>query len=165
MYNFLYSRIILQHQQLIQIFFSVLQNITSSINCGFTCNKLWDGHGAWRKQGRWKSYVKNTGIATVRFSSLIRQMHVLFNFWKQGFYRKSHKISQKGWLAYLLNCGVVKKYFKAIVTAKSNNFSHLLKIFGSSRPEVYCKKAFLKNFSKFTGKYLCWSLFLIEMQA
>ena len=29
----------------------------------------------------------------------------------------------------------------------------------SSRPEVFCKKVVLRNFSKFTGKHLCQSLF------
>ena len=29
----------------------------------------------------------------------------------------------------------------------------------STRPEVFCKKGVLKNFSKFTGKHLCQSLF------
>ena len=32
--------------------------------------------------------------------------------------------------------------------------------FRSSRPEVFCKRGVLKNFSKFTGKHLCQSLFL-----
>ena len=27
-------------------------------------------------------------------------------------------------------------------------------------PEVFCKKCFLRNFAKFTGKHLCKSLFL-----
>ena len=36
--------------------------------------------------------------------------------------------------------------------------------FKSSRPEVLCKKMFLKNFAKFTGKYLCQCLFLIQLQ-
>ena len=27
-----------------------------------------------------------------------------------------------------------------------------------SHPEVSCKKGVLKNFAKFTGKHLCWSL-------
>ena len=26
-------------------------------------------------------------------------------------------------------------------------------------PEVFCKKGVLKNFAKFAGKHLCWSLF------
>ena len=32
-------------------------------------------------------------------------------------------------------------------------------------PDVFCKKDFLKFFSNFTGKQLCWSLFLIKLQA
>ena len=31
-------------------------------------------------------------------------------------------------------------------------------------PEVFCIKAVLKNFSVFTRKQLCWSLFLIKLQ-
>ena len=27
-------------------------------------------------------------------------------------------------------------------------------------PEVFCKKGVLKSFAKFTGKHLCWSLFI-----
>ena len=45
-------------------------------------------------------------------------------------------------------------------------FNHFLleqKLFGtinrSSRPEVFCEKAVLRNFAKFTGKYLWQSLF------
>ena len=30
---------------------------------------------------------------------------------------------------------------------------------GSSRPEVFCKKGVLRNFTKFTGKHMCQSLF------
>ena len=38
-------------------------------------------------------------------------------------------------------------------------FSSILIIKRSSRPDVFCKKGVLKNFSKFTGKHLCQSLF------
>ena len=31
---------------------------------------------------------------------------------------------------------------------------------GSSRPDVFCKRGALRNFTKFTGKHLCQSLFL-----
>ena len=31
---------------------------------------------------------------------------------------------------------------------------------GSSRPEVFCKKGALRNFTKFIGKHLCQSLLL-----
>ena len=34
-----------------------------------------------------------------------------------------------------------------------------LTITRSSRPEVFCKKGVLRNFTKFTGKHLCQSLF------
>ena len=34
-----------------------------------------------------------------------------------------------------------------------------LTYFRSSRPEVFCKKGVLRNFTKFTGKHLCQSLF------
>ena len=30
--------------------------------------------------------------------------------------------------------------------------------------ELFCKKGVLRNFENFTGKHLCWSLFLIELQ-
>ena len=30
-------------------------------------------------------------------------------------------------------------------------------------PEVFYKTDFLKSFSKFTGKQLCWNLFLIKL--
>ena len=36
---------------------------------------------------------------------------------------------------------------------------HCIKAFRRSRPEVFCKKGVLKNFSKFIGKHLCHSLF------
>ena len=30
--------------------------------------------------------------------------------------------------------------------------------------ELFCKKGVLRNFANFTGKHLCWSFFLIELQ-
>ena len=36
--------------------------------------------------------------------------------------------------------------------------------FQKQPPKVFCKKGVLKNFAHFTGKHLCWSLFLIQLQ-
>ena len=33
-----------------------------------------------------------------------------------------------------------------------------------SHPEVFCKKGVFRNFSKLTGKHLCWSVFLKNWQ-
>ena len=44
------------------------------------------------------------------------------------------------------------------------NFDTPAKLY-RSRPEVFCKKSVLKNFTKFTGKHLCLSLFLTKLQA
>ena len=35
----------------------------------------------------------------------------------------------------------------------------------SSRPEVFCKKDVFRNFTKFKGKHLCWSLFFNKVTA
>ena len=35
--------------------------------------------------------------------------------------------------------------------------------FRSSRPEVFCKKAVISDFPKFTGKHLCQSLFITKV--
>ena len=37
--------------------------------------------------------------------------------------------------------------------------SHDFQMFRSNYPEVFCKRGFLINFAKFTGKHLCQSLF------
>ena len=43
--------------------------------------------------------------------------------------------------------------------------THLADHYRSSRPEVLCEKGVLRNFTKFTGKHLRQSLFLIKLQA
>ena len=46
---------------------------------------------------------------------------------------------------------------------RSSHWRHFSRI-TSSRAEVFCKKGVLKNFTKFTGKNLCQSLFFIKLQ-
>ena len=42
---------------------------------------------------------------------------------------------------------------------------YLKSIIRSSRSQMFIKIGALKNFANFTGKHLCWSLFLIKLQA
>ena len=36
---------------------------------------------------------------------------------------------------------------------------------GNSRSQMFFRVGVYKNFANFTGKHLCWSLFLIKLQA
>ena len=50
----------------------------------------------------------------------------------------------------IVNCGFSKKSFF---------------IFRSSSSQMFFKTGVIRNFAVFTGKYLCWSLLLIKLQA
>ena len=50
---------------------------------------------------------------------------------------------------------------KFLRTPFSQNTSGRLLLSKSSRPEVFCKKGFLRNFTKFTGKHPWKSLFFL----
>ena len=62
-----------------------------------------------------------------------------------------HKIKQWMWRMFLPNS------FQKCRSSRSQMF------FRSSRPEMFCKKAVLRDFPKFTGKYLCQSLFITKV--
>ena len=53
---------------------------------------------------------------------------------------------------------IVCTYFELMPECESTDALKYGK-YRSSRPEVFCKKGVLRNFSKFTGKHLCHSLF------
>ena len=48
---------------------------------------------------------------------------------------------------------------KSHILRHSVESGHANVSYRSSRPEVFCKKGVLRNFTKFTGKHLCQSLF------
>ena len=56
---------------------------------------------------------------------------------------------------------LVRKTFLAIILCQHKYlhllFKNLKKVLQMQPPEVFCKRGFLKNFAKFTGKYLCQS--------
>ena len=49
---------------------------------------------------------------------------------------------------------------KTLVVTTNLSKPESARLLSSSRPEVFCKKSILKNFTKFTGKHLCQSLFV-----
>ena len=54
-----------------------------------------------------------------------------------------------------------KKYF---TSASQAFYTRTRSIYSKQPPEVFYIKGGLKNFVKFTGKYLCQSLFLVKLQ-
>ena len=69
-------------------------------------------------------------------------------------------LHQKLMLQWKLNVkkpgkGLFVNFFIKAATKKGELFVNIR----SSRPEVFCKKGVLRNFTKFTGKHLCQSLF------
>ena len=52
-----------------------------------------------------------------------------------------------------------------IVTGGFSKKSFFAIIFWSSRTQMFFKTGAIRNFAKFTRKHLCWSLFLIKLQA
>ena len=52
----------------------------------------------------------------------------------------------------------------SIKTAHVSRLLFLVAMVRSSRSQIFSKISVLKNFVNFTGKYLCWSLFLIKFK-
>ena len=54
------------------------------------------------------------------------------------------------------------KTYRILILIKPGN--KIKKHHRSTRPQMFFKTGVLKNFANFTGKHLCWSLFLIKLQ-
>ena len=52
-----------------------------------------------------------------------------------------------------------------IVTGGFSKKSFFIIIFRSSRTQMFFETSVIRNFAIFIGKHLCWSLFLIKLQA
>ena len=60
---------------------------------------------------------------------------------------------------------VYPSYNDSANSASGNTeFHNLSSMRKTQPPDVFFKKAVLKNFLIFTGKHLCWNLFLIKLQ-
>ena len=71
--------------------------------------------------------------------------------------------------AVVQSCSAKKAFLKISQISQENTSSRVSFLESlqnqNQPPEVFCKKAVLKNFAIFTWKRLCWSLFLIKLQA
>ena len=71
--------------------------------------------------------------------------------------------------AVVQSCSAKKAFLKISQISQENTSSRVSFLESlqnqNQPPEVFCKKAVLKNFAIFTWKQLCWSLFLIKLQA
>ena len=85
------------------------------------------------------------------------------------------KLSNKNFLSKLylkLNLLLISKIFKGekyVIIQKENlrdvSTQDEIPLGRSIRPQMFFKIGVLKIFANFTGKHLCWSLFLIKLQA
>ena len=67
-------------------------------------------------------------------------------------------------------CEIFKNTFSYRTPPVAASDSHTSFCSGSVKPHkqllvLFCKKGVLRNFANFIGKHLCWSLFLMELQA
>ena len=58
---------------------------------------------------------------------------------------------------------MLDKLFRKIASLKTS-CSEISVKYKSSRSQMFFKTAVLRKFAIFTGKHLCWSLFLIKFQ-
>ena len=66
----------------------------------------------------------------------------------------------------LWTTGAEKLYFiTVLINAEQQLLQKADSVFRSSHAQMLCKIGALKDFANFTGKHLCWSLFLIKLQA
>ena len=63
---------------------------------------------------------------------------------------------------WLINWGKLFPHEKESLKRPIMPLKRLIAICRSSRPEVFCKKGILRNFTKFTGKHLRQTLFFIK---
>ena len=77
----------------------------------------------------------------------------------RSFLRICSQLWKKSWTGNFVFCAVSleasKKYKKHFDVTKAER----------SRPEMFCRKSFLKQIVKFTGKHLWWCLFLVNLQS
>ena len=97
-----------------------------------------------------------TGCFVFSVTALIQKRRLYLKYWIViKVTKRKRKSFQR--IIYMTLCNFVKFYYWVESLYVKRNLIPSLK--ESSRPEAFCKKSFLRNFTKFTGKHLCQSLF------
>ena len=73
--------------------------------------------------------------------------------------RCSENMQQIYRVTFMPKCDFNKVAKQLHILALQQNPYFFLPLYKSGRPEVFCKKDVLRNFTKFTGKQLCQGLF------
>ena len=107
---------------------------------------------------------KNKKAGNCKEFCVSRQRNHQISPCKTGF-TGSNKLNKKTkQIIQLLLCKTNSSYMKLLLRFNAG-VRILFRLNGQKSPKVVYKKALLKNVATFTGKYLCWSLFLIKSQA
>ena len=102
--------------------------------------------------------------------------------WQFLLYRKCLLFPFSHQLSICMKCVQIRSFFWSVFSCIQTEYGDLqseyrkiwtrknsvLDIFHAVQkqpPDVFYEKGILKNFANFTGKHLCWSLFLINLQA
>ena len=93
-----------------------------------------------------------------RYKNLQEQVSDMRKQWHVKSKKKLQDYSQDH-LEEFQNLRIASQFMPGVFEYFDDEFRLFQRIFRSCRPEVFCKKDFLRNFTKFTGKHLCQSLF------
>ena len=92
-------------------------------------------------------------------------MWILRNYSNQMFYKRSALQIRAGQQSITVNLWPLTAhiyYIMIVVTGGFSKKSFLIIIFRSSRTKMFFETGVTRNFVIFTGKHLCWNLFLIK---
>ena len=93
-----------------------------------------------------------------RYKNLQEQVSDMRKQWHVKSKKKLQDYSQDH-LEEFQNLRIASQFMPGAFEYFDDEFRLFQRIFRSCRPEVFCKKDFLRNFTKLTGKHLCQSLF------
>ena len=109
---------------------------------------------AWHESTRIKTSLKRANRSLIQVKTNQRKSKPVSEFWDQNGWRQ---LSNKSTAFTLTNS--YSSHSAVFSRIPIVNIFHISIFIRSSRPEAFHEKGVLRNFTKFTGKHLCQSLF------